>query len=224
MLSFKLKKITIENQSKIKNRKSKITITDERRARFKKVIRQRQPDLTVILENVHDPHNIGAVLRTCESVGIGEIFVLYTDMDEEHLRQGKKSASSAKKWVDIHFYKDKKACFEHVRRKCKRVYATHLGHDSVSMYDLKLSESVALLFGNEHDGVSEEALTFCDGNFIIPQMGMVKSLNISVACAVTLYEALRQRIEAGKYDTSLLTEAEQEAMFEDYARRGVRTS
>jgi len=153
-------------------------MTDERRARFKKVIRQRQPDLTVILENVHDPHNIGAVMRTCESVGIGEIFVLYTETDEKHLREGKKSASSAKKWVDIHFYKDKKACFEHVRRKCKRVYA---------------------------------------------QMGMVKSLNISVACAVTLYEALRQRIQTGKYNTSLLTEAEQEAMFEDYARRGVRT-
>ncbi len=213
-----------DEQSKIENQKSPITMTEERRARFKKVIAQRQPDLTVILENVHDPHNIGAVMRTCESVGIGEIFVLYTEADEEELSRGKKSASSAKKWVDIHFYKDKKACFEHVRRKCKRVFATHLGHDSVSMYDLDLRESVALLFGNEHDGVSEEALTLCDGNFIIPQMGMVKSLNISVACAVTLYETLRQRIEAGKYETSLLSEAEQNAMFEDYARRGARVS
>lgn len=198
-------------------------MTDERRARFKKVISQRQPDLTVILENVHDPHNIGAVMRTCESVGIGEIFVIYSEGNEEKWRSGKKSASSAKKWVDIHFYQDKKACFEHVRRKCKRVYATHLAHDSVSMYELNLTESVALLFGNEHDGVSEEALAFCDGNFVIPQMGMVKSLNISVACAVTLYEALRQRIQAKKYDTSLLSDAEQKAMFEDYATRGIRT-
>ncbi len=211
-----------DEQSKIENQKSPITMTDERRARFKKVIAQRQSDLTVILENVHDPHNIGAVMRTCESVGIGEIFVLYTETDEAELRRGKKSASSAKKWVDIHFYQDKKACFEHVRRKCKHVFATHLGHDSVSMYDLDLRESVALLFGNEHDGVSEEALALCDGNFVIPQMGMVKSLNISVACAVTLYETLRQRIEAGKYDTSLLSEAEQNEMFEDYARRGAR--
>jgi len=197
-------------------------MTDERRARFKKVISQRQPDLTIILEDVHDPHNIGAVMRTCESVGIGEIFVIYTDTDKEKLNRGKKTASSAKKWVDIHFYQDKKACFEHVRRKCKRVFATHLGHDSVSMYDLDMTESVALLFGNEHDGVSEECLALCDGNFVIPQMGMVKSLNISVACAVTLYEALRQRIQAKKYDTPLLSETEQEAMFEDYARRGMR--
>lgn len=196
-----------------------IIMTEEREERFRQVIRQRQTDLTVILENVHDPHNIGAVMRTCDSVGIGEIFVIYTEMDEENLNRGKKSASSAKKWVDIHFYQDRDACFVDVRRKYKRIYATHLGHDSTSMYDMNLSESVALLFGNEHDGVTEEALALCDGNFVIPQMGMIKSLNISVACAVTLYEALRQRIQAGKYDTSLLSEAEQETMFEDYARR-----
>jgi len=196
-----------------------IIMTENREARFRKVISQRQTNLTVILEDVHDPHNIGAVMRTCESVGIGEIYVLYTKIAIEHLEAGQNSASSAKKWVDIRFFQNREACFAEVRRKYGSIYATHLGHDSVSMYDLNLSESIALLFGNEHDGVSEESLKFCDGNFVIPQMGMIKSLNISVACAVTLYEALRQRIQIGRYEKSLLSEAEQETMFEDYARR-----
>ena len=213
-----------KEEKNIEKQEMPIIISDKREAKFKRVIRQRQPDLTVILENVHDPHNIGAVLRSCESVGVSEIFVLFTEGDEAKLSSGQKSARGAKKWVEIHFYEDVKACFEHVRRRCNRIFATHLGHDSVSMFDLDLSESIALLFGNEHDGVSKEALEMCDGNFVIPQMGMVESLNVSVACAVTLYEALRQRLNAGKYNTSLLTEAEQKAIFQDYARRGVRTS
>lgn len=208
------------NESPITN--LPITMTEEREARFRKVIRQRQVDLTVVLENVHDPHNIGAVMRTCESVGIGEMYVLYTNMKVEHLEVGKNSASSSRKWVNLRLYEDREACFTDVRRKYKRIFATHLGHDSVSLYNMNLSESIALLFGNERDGVSEASLRLCDGNFVIPQMGMVKSLNISVACAVTLYEALRQRMETEKYDTSLLSETEQESMFEDYARRGRR--
>jgi tRNA (guanosine-2'-O-)-methyltransferase len=87
-----------------------------------------------------------------------------------------------------------------VRKKYKSIYGTHLAKESKSLYDLDLTESVALMFGNEHDGISDEALEFLDGNFIIPQYGMVKSLNISVACAVSVYEACRQRIMKGMYD------------------------
>ncbi|MEL6924375.1 MAG: TrmH family RNA methyltransferase, partial [Bacteroidota bacterium] len=83
-------------------------MTPERAAKFRRVIRRRQPNLTVILENVHDPHNIGAVLRSCDSVGIAEIFVLYTDprLDVDRLELGKRSSSGARRWVDVHFYKE----------------------------------------------------------------------------------------------------------------------
>ena len=173
-------------------------------ARIKRIantVSNRQFNLTVVMENVHDPHNIAAVLRTCDSVGIREIFVLYSDTTPlEKLELGKKSSAGARKWVDIHFYQDTKACFEHVKSKYDKIYSTHLSKDAVSIYDLELTQSVALLFGNEHEGCSEEALSYSDGNFIIPQHGMVRSLNISVACAISLYEAQRQRLKAGLYN------------------------
>lgn len=197
-------------------------MTPERAAKFRKVAARRQPNLTVILENVHDPHNIGAVLRSCDSVGVAEIFVLYTDpgLNRERLELSKRTSSGARKWVDVHFYTDVEACFNHVRRHYDQVWSTHLDKDAVELYDLNLSGSVALLFGNEHEGLSPAALRQSDANFIIPQVGMVQSLNISVACAVTLYEAFRQRKAKGFYDESLLLNpAEQEALFREYERR-----
>ncbi len=200
-------------------------MTPERTAKFRQVAARRQPDLTVILENVHDPHNISAVLRSCDSVGIREIFVLYTDpgLDEDRLELGKRSSAGARKWVDVHFYTDAGACFERVRRHYSRILSTHLDEEAVSLYDLDLTAPVALLFGNERDGVSEEALAYSDGNFTIPQVGMSASLNISVACAVTLYEAFRQRWRQGRYTDQLpMNAAQREAQLQDYLRRDDR--
>ncbi len=197
-------------------------MTPERVNRLKEVASKRQAGLTIILENVHDPHNIGAVIRSCDSAGIPEIFVLYTEahLTEEHIRAGRKSSSGARKWVDINYYTDLDACFRHIREKYHRILATHLAEQAEPLYSLDLTQPAALLFGNERDGVSEAALAYADGNFVIPQMGMAKSLNISVACAVTLYEALRQRQDAGMYgENNPLPEKEQLALFETYLER-----
>lgn len=198
-------------------------ITPQRRARFREVVANRQFDLTVILENVHDPHNIGAVLRSCDSVGIREIYVLYTEPElqkRDKLEMGRRTSSGARKWVDVLFYTDPGACFARVRRHYASIWATHLNEESHDLYDLELTGSVALMFGNEHDGLSKEALSFADGNFTIPQMGMVKSLNISVACAVTLYEALRQRRSAGFYGSdNPASGGQQKALLADYLHR-----
>lgn len=197
-------------------------MTPERKAKFERVVVQRQLDLTVILENVHDIHNIGAVLRTCDSIGIAEIFVLYTEpqLNEDRLQLGKRSSSGARKWVDVNYYTDVEACFKHVREKYNLVLSTHLSKDARDLYELDLTQSVALLFGNEHGGISEEVLAYSDGNFIIPQMGMVQSLNISVACAVSLYEASRQRRLKGFYyrDKHNLNSAKS-SLLEEYIRR-----
>ncbi|WP_246141647.1 TrmH family RNA methyltransferase [Phaeodactylibacter luteus] len=186
---------------------------------------RRQPNLTVILENVHDPHNIGAVLRSCDSVGIREVFILYTAPDLAHNRIeiGRNASSGARKWLDIHMYHDVEACFKHVKSNYEHIWATHLGEAAVDLYDIDFTGSVALLFGNEHDGVSGESLAHATGNFIIPQMGMVQSLNISVACAVTLYEALRQRRAADMYGAgNLLSASERDALQEAYLERHTR--
>ena len=185
-------------------------LTERRERRFRYVANRRQPDLTVILENVHDMHNIGAVLRTCDSVGIPRIYHLTTRPDHRftHFELGKRTSAGSKKWVDVHRYHDAATCMAAVREHCDHIYATHLGEDAVSLHELDLAQPVALVFGNEKDGITAETLALTDGNFIIPQVGFTQSLNISVACAVSLYEALRQRTAAGRYgDTSATGEA-----------------
>lgn len=138
-------------------------------------------------------------MRTCDSVGIQELYVLNTTIGR-HQKFGKKSSASAAGWLTIHQFDNTEECIAAIRKKYSKIFATHLGTESYSLYELNLTEPVALVFGNEHSGVTEECLKHCDGNFIIPQVGMVQSLNISVACAVTLYEAFRQREAAGMYN------------------------
>lgn len=173
-------------------------MTSEREVKIKRVLNHRQGDLAVVMENVHDPHNISAVMRTCDAVGIQNIYVLNTSI-ARHKKFGKKSSASAAGWLSIHQFDNTDTCMQLIKNNYNHVFATHLGVTSKSLYDLDLTGSVALVFGNEHAGITEECLRYCDGNFIIPQVGMVQSLNISVACAITLYEAMRQRLAVGKY-------------------------
>ena len=174
-------------------------MTPERINRLETVLNKRQPDLTVVLENVFDPHNISAVMRTCDAVGIQDIYILNHKIPP-HRKWGAKSSSSAAKWLSIHQFTNAAECFTELRKRYKKIYTTHLSSDAVSLHELNLIEPVALVFGNEHSGVSEEIIAMADGNFIIPQVGIIKSLNISVACAVTLYEAFRQKNNAGHYN------------------------
>ena len=173
-------------------------MTPERNERLSTVLNKRQPDLTVVLENVFDPHNISAVMRTCDAVGIQDIYILNNKIPP-HKKWGSRTSSSAVKWLTIHQFTDADECFAALRKNFSKIYTTHLSSDAVSLHQLNLTESVALVFGNEQTGVSEEIIARADGNFIIPQVGIIKSLNISVACAVTLYEAFRQKNNAGHY-------------------------
>ena len=174
-------------------------MTPEREARILHVLNRRQPDLAIVMENISDPHNVFAVMRTCEAMGVQHVYVLNTVVSK-HKHFGTRSSSSAKGWLTIHEFDNTAACMSEVKAKYGKLYATHLGVESKSLYDLDLTQSVALVFGNEHAGITEECLSYCDGNFIIPQVGMVQSLNISVACAITLYEAFRQRQVKGFYN------------------------
>lgn len=173
-------------------------MNEVRREKLEKVLLKRQFDLTVVMENVHDPHNISAVMRTCDAVGIQEIYVLNT-LIQPHKRFGAKSSSSASKWLTIHHFSDLDQCVLALRKKYKKIYTTFLSDNAVGLYDLNLTEPLALVFGNEHAGVSESFRDRADGNFIIPQVGIIQSLNISVACAVTIYEAFRQKNLAQHY-------------------------
>ena len=103
-----------------------------------------------------------------------------------------------------------------LRQKYDKIFTTHLAADSVGLYEIDFTGSVALVFGNEHEGVSDEIRGQADGNFIIPQVGIIKSLNISVACAVSIYEALRQRTIAGCYEKRNLPDGQFEELLEKW--------
>jgi tRNA (guanosine-2'-O-)-methyltransferase len=173
-------------------------MTPERLHKLTEVLKKRQIDITIVLENVFDPHNISAVMRTCDAVGIQEIHILNTRIPR-HKKWGARSSSSAAKWLTIHQHEEVDACFSKLRKDYGRILTTHLASDAVPLHALDLTQSVALVFGNEHSGVSDEIRSLADGNFMIPQVGIIQSLNISVACAVTLYEAFRQKELAGHY-------------------------
>lgn len=174
------------------------SITPERAARLESVLRKRQPTLTVVFENVHDPHNVSAVIRSCDAVGVMEAHGIYTG-HQVFPELEKKSSAGARKWVDVQVHDSVLSCYDQLHKNGFKIYTTHMSSDAVGLYDLDLTQKIALVFGNEHEGVTQEARDLADGNFLIPQVGIVQSLNISVACAVSLYEAYRQREKAGMY-------------------------
>lgn len=186
-------------------------MTQERSEKLLKVLSQRQSNLAVVLENVQDPRNVTAVMRTCEAVGIQDIYLLNTTIAKLE-KFGYKSGSSATKWLTIHQYDNVAICFKALRQNFETIVTTHLSSTAINLYTIDFTKSIALVFGNEHSGVSDEANALADGNFIIPQMGIIQSLNISVACAVTIYEAYRQKNLAGHYQESAMPESQMQIL------------
>ncbi|MEX6687037.1 RNA methyltransferase [Danxiaibacter flavus] len=180
-------------------------MTPERYNKLTKVLAKRQNNLTVVMENIEDPRNITAVMRTCDAVGIQDIYVI--NSKPKRNREWKfKSGTSAAKWLTLHQFDNVEECVAAVRKVFNKIYTTRLTAESVSIYDVDLTDKVALVFGNEQTGVSDEICNASDGNFLIPQMGLIQSLNISVACAVSVYEAFRQKTIAGHYTQPSLSQ------------------
>jgi tRNA (guanosine-2'-O-)-methyltransferase len=178
-------------------------MTPQRFNRLTSVLEKRQPDQTVVLENVFDPHNVSAVMRTCDAVGIQDVHIL-NDRIPPHKKWGYRSSSTAAEWLSVHQFTNAEECFAEVKKNYDTIYTAYLGEESVDLYSLDLTGSIALVFGNETFGISEHIRQYSEGDFIIPQAGIIKSLNISVACAVTLYEAYRQKSAKGHYNKSRL--------------------
>ncbi len=174
-------------------------MTPERFERFTSVLNNRQPDITVVLENVFDPHNVSAVMRTCDAIGIQDVYIL-NDRIAPHKKWGYRSSSTATEWISVHQFINAEECFAKLWERYERIYASYLTNEAQDLYSIDFTGSLALVFGNETFGVSENIRKLCDAEFMIPQVGIIKSLNISVACAVTLYEAFRCKRAAGHYD------------------------
>lgn len=178
-------------------------ITPERLARIRKVLSWRQKDLTLVLANIHDPHNVSAIYRSCDAFGVAQVHLYYTDTAFPSL-SGKISAS-ARKWVDTVRHPDRESLMKALRAGGHQVLATSCTPAARPVADYDLTRPTAIIMGNEHSGVSQELVDVVDGEVYIPMYGMIQSFNVSVAAAILLSEASRQRVVAGMYDNPTYT-------------------
>ncbi len=191
--------------------------TERRLQKILTVLRHRQPDLTVVMENIHDPHNVSAILRSCDAVGVKEVQLVYTATEFPEI--GKKSSASARKWVERRRFASIQECYSQLRQEGFAIAATHLTNSSKSFYDVDFTKKAAIVVGNEHEGVSREAAEQADELIHIPMFGMIQSLNVSVATAVILYEAARQRLYSGGYSNSKFSEEELQRLLKIWAMK-----
>ena len=181
-------------------------MTDRRRARLEGVLRRRQKDLTLVLDNVHDPHNVSAIYRSCDAFGVATVHLYYTTCPFPVL--SKKTSASARKWVDTVRHENRQGLIDTLRAGGHQVLATLCSSSARPVAEYDLTRPTAIIMGNEHDGVSEELVPLVDGQVHIPMYGMIQSFNVSVAAALLLSEASRQRAAAGMYEHMTWTEEE----------------
>lgn len=173
----------------------------ERFHRLRDVLTRRQPDLTVLMERVHKSHNFSAILRNCDAVGVLEAHAVPSG-DGLPIHHG--TSAGTKKWVRVRLHEDVGQAIEALHERGFIVLAAHPSPDAVDYRDVDLTRPTALMVGAELPGVSDRALALADTHVVVPMVGMVHSLNVSVATALLLYEAMRQREAAGMYEASRL--------------------
>ncbi len=187
-------------------------MTPERLERINTMLDKRQPDLTVCMEGVHKTHNLAAVVRTCDAIGVSDVHVVWKS-EETEVRGG--SAAGSQNWIDVHNHYKTTDAIAALKTQGMQVLVTNLSDTAVDFREIDYTKPTAIILGQEKFGASKEALELADQDIIIPMVGMVQSLNVSVACSVVLYEAQRQRQLAGMYNLPrLCAERRQRTLFE----------
>lgn len=174
----------------------------------------RQPDLTVCLEQVHKPHNVSAIIRTADAVGVHNVHAIWPYARMKTLVS---SAAGSNSWVQVKTHPDIGSAVSHLKQQGMQILATHLSDSAVDFREIDYTKPTCILLGQEKTGITEQALALADRQIIIPMIGMVQSLNVSVASALILYEAQRQRQIAGMYQqqgSRLDPEEQQRFLFE----------
>ncbi len=173
----------------------------------------RQPDLTLCLEEVHKPHNVSAVIRSADAVGIHDLHAVWP----EKIKTLVSSAAGSNSWVNVHNHDTLGDAVTLLKSQGMQIFATHLSDTAVDFRAVDFTRPTCIIMGSEKTGISQEAVRLADQHIMIPMSGMVQSLNVSVAAAVILYEAQRQREAAGLYEhprCALALDEQQRLLFE----------
>ncbi len=168
----------------------------ERYQRIQQVLKARQTDLTLCLEEVHKPNNVSAVIRTADATGLHKVHAVWPN----EMRTLSHTSAGARNWVDVETHDSIADAVKELKAQGMQVLVTNLSETAVDFRDIDYTKPTAIILGSEKVGASEQAKKLADQDIIIPMIGMVQSLNVSVASAVILYEAQRQRDAAGMYD------------------------
>lgn len=196
--------------------------TKRRIEKVKRVLSLRQPDLRVVLEEVKNIHNASAVVRTCDAAGILHLDIISSS--QEPLPVNEAISTRAEKWLQFHQYASTEECLNFLKKKGLKIVATHLGKESIPYTSLDYTKPIAVVFGNESEGISEEALVLADDIIKIPMTGMVQSLNLSVSVGIILYEAMKQRMEKGFYKKRRLSTEELQTYMEKWLSLGLKNT
>ncbi len=180
--------------------------TEVRKEKLTRVLASRQPDLQVVLEEVSITHNASAVARTCEAVGALNLHIISSHPDKVVFNEA--ITTRAEKWLSIHFHRSTVECLGLLKSQGLKIAVTTLSPQAIEHTALNYCQPLALVFGNEAEGVSTTALKLADYQIHIPMVGLVQSLNLSVSAAIILYEAFRQRQASGWYSKRRLTDPE----------------
>lgn len=174
--------------------------TARRTYRVSQALHQRQLDIVIALDFVHDQHNLSAVLRTADATGLGR--VIWAPDFKKPDKVNPEVSKGSERWVDLQVVDDLQPSLQDLRKQGYRIAATHMGRAAVDFRTIDWTTPWVVVFGNEHRGCSESTVEMADANIFLPMMGFVQSLNISVAAAVTMYEIQRQRQNKGMYSVS----------------------
>lgn len=186
-------------------------MTAARIAKLRQTLDRRQPDLTLLAEDTHKTHNIAALVRTCDAVGIADMHAV----SQETIRKHHMISGGSHKWVGLHRHASLGDACEILREQGFRLLAAHQSRRAVDFHEVDYVLPTAIVVGSELWGVSATAAAMADEHIVIPMQGLVSSLNVSVAAALLLYEAMRQRQAAGLYDQRRLDpERYQRLLFE----------
>ncbi|UCC40514.1 MAG: RNA methyltransferase [Candidatus Aminicenantes bacterium] len=183
--------------------------TKERIEKVKRVLSLRKPDLRIVLEEVKNTHNASAVVRTCDAAGI--LYVDIISAEGEPFPINEAVSTRAEKWIQFQYYKSASDCLTLLKKKGFKIAATHISDDSLPYTSLDYAQAIAIVFGNEAEGLSSEALNLADHKIKIPMIGMAQSLNLSVSVGVILYEAMKQRKEKNYFKETRLSPEEFDA-------------
>jgi len=192
-------------------------MTPERRKKIEAVLDKRQPTLHMVLENVDDPRNVGEVLRSCDAFGVVDVHLLYPKGKMPRMGEIRsKSAASAAKWLRFTKWDSPKKLIAFFKKNKVAIVATHMSARAKDPAKVDLTVPVALVLGNEHEGVSKELLKAASANVLLPMVGFVQSFNISVAASLLLYEAYRQRERKGMYGKAQIKKGEKTKMMKGW--------